>query len=486
MILNHCKRFAVVVILLLSFASSYAATTPIKAKIQGKITNMESLSNRNISGMELWYKDLATNREEKIKVHVNYSGDFSAEIPAEFPINVELKYNWTSSIMFVLEPRQTIIVRCEINQGRLSNPNFFGPLKKLNRVVAAYSNERIGLIGQSYADLAMILQQPEKAKKISYELYERISEGVDNLLIEMEADAESTQWVRQDMQYELYRNLLRAELDNVRKSPTDLPDNCCRFLDSLFLNFDPAIMSNSYVDLINEVRNFMYLNISKAMHPTELAMKEITFYEMNLSKKAKDILLTNTIMQHLQSRNELLLQSYLPLYFKEVKTYGLKQRAQASYDKIKDYMPIDLTKPTPLPETDRLIADSKILEEIRAKHKGKIVYIDFWATWCKPCVRQFEHSRRLKQEMQYKDVAFVYFCAMSKEDAWQKMVKEHDLAGDHYLLNDEEYASLSKIFAQRGFPHYSLLDANGIIAYRNAKRPSEMGELMMDMQSLLE
>ncbi len=485
MILNSCKRSLVFVILLCFGAVTYAAASTVKAKIKGKITNMESLRDRNISGMELWYKDLATNKEEKIKVYVNYSGDFTAELPADFPINVELKYNWISSIMFVVEPRQTTIVRCEIDQGRLSNPQFFGPHKELNRVVAAYSNERIGLIGQSYADLALIVRQPEKAKKISTELYERISEGVDNLLIEMDADAQATQWVRQDMHYEFYRNILRAELDNVRKSPTDLPNNCCLFLDSLFLNFNPAIMSNSYIDFINEVRNYLYLNISKAMHPTELALKELNFYEMNLSKSAREILFTNTVMQHLNSKNELLLQSFLPLHLKEVKNRSFKSRVTAAYDKIKSYIIVDLDKATPLPEQTRLMADSRILEEIRQKHKGKLVYIDFWATWCKPCVQQFEHSRRLKQEMQYKDVAFVYFCAMSKEDTWKKMIKEHDLAGDHYLLDKEEYETLSKIFAQRGFPHYSILDTQGQIAYKIAKRPSELGELMLDMQDLL-
>ena len=473
---------------LLVWATAIAASTPptTTAKIKGKITNMEELRDRNVMGLEVIYKDVALNREERIKIPVNYDGEFKAEVPVAYSINVELKLDYISSISLIIDPGQTAIVRCKIERGRLTAPEFYGPRKELNRVVAAYSNERYGRIGQSYADLAMIVRQPKKAKKISHELYERITEGVDDMLIEMEANAEATQWVREDMKYEYYRNLLRAELDNVRKSPTDLPDNCCLFLDSLFINLDPAVMSNSYVDLMNEVRNYLYLNISKAMHPTELAMKEINFYEMNLSRNAKDILLTNTVMQHLNSQSEFMLQSYLPLYFKKVKSQNLKTRAQTAYDKIKGYIAVDLSEPTPLPEQQRLMSDSRILEEIRQKHKGKLVYIDFWATWCKPCVRQFEHSRRLKQELQYKDVAFVYLCAMSKEEEWSKMVKEHDLKGDHYLLDKKEYEILSKVFSQRGFPHYSILDTKGTIAYKNAHRPSEMGDLLRDMDGLMQ
>lgn len=485
MALNTAK-ILVVAFLMVWTNAIYANLYPTAAaKLKGKITNMSELRDRNVMGLELLYKDVALNREERIKVPVNYDGEFKVEIPVPYAINVELKLDYISSIALVVEPGKTAIIRCRIDRGRLTAPLFFGQNKELNRVVAAYSNERYGLIGQSYADLAMIVRQPEKAKKISYELYDRISAGVENLMSKMEAEENAVRWVRQDINYELYRNLLRAELDNVRKKPTDLPDNCCLFLDSLFINFNPAIMSNSYVELMNEVRNYLYLNISKAMHPTELAMKEINFYEMNLSTNAKDILLTQTVMQHLQSQSEFMLQSYLPLYFKKVSSQSLKHRTQTTYNRIKGYVNVDLSEPTPLPEQQRLMSNSRILEEIREKHKGKLVYIDFWATWCKPCVRQFEHSRRLKQELQYKDVAFVYFCAMSKEAEWEKMVKEHDLKGDHYLLSKEEYEVLSKIFSQRGFPHYSILDANGIIAYKNARRPSEMGDLLRDMDDLM-
>lgn len=249
---------------------------------------------------------------------------------------------------------------------------------------------------------------------------------------------------------------------------------------------DPKIMSSSYIDLMNEVRNYLYLNISKAMHPTELAMKEVRFYELNLSQAARDILLTNTVMQHLERRSAFMLQSYLPIYFTKVKSSYLKQRVEKIYQGIQPPLAIDLAEPTPLPEQQRLMSDSRILEEIRTKHKGKLVYIDFWATWCKPCVRQFEHARRLKQELQYKDVAFVYLCAMSKEQEWQKMVQEHDLKGDHYLLDKKEYDTLSKIFSQRGFPHYSILNEQGTIAYKNARRPSEMGDLLRDIDNLMQ
>src|SRR5689334_12829370 len=46
-------------------------------------------------------------------------------------------------------------------------------------------------------------------------------------------------------------------------------------------------------------------------------------------------------------------------------------------------------------------ADSKALDELIAKHKGQVVLIDYWATWCGPCVENFPHTVALSRK--YRD-----------------------------------------------------------------------------------
>jgi thiol-disulfide isomerase/thioredoxin len=54
------------------------------------------------------------------------------------------------------------------------------------------------------------------------------------------------------------------------------------------------------------------------------------------------------------------------------------------------------------------LPDGKLMDSIVSKYRGKVVVIDFWATWCGPCVAAMSESRELKAEMINKGVVFVY------------------------------------------------------------------------------
>ena len=56
----------------------------------------------------------------------------------------------------------------------------------------------------------------------------------------------------------------------------------------------------------------------------------------------------------------------------------------------------------------------KLLAEIVNKHKGKVLYIDFWAPWCSPCRKEMSYAGDLKKKFDGKDVIFVYMCVDTK------------------------------------------------------------------------
>ena len=114
----------------------------------------------------------------------------------------------------------------------------------------------------------------------------------------------------------------------------------------------------------------------------------------------------------------------------------------------------------PKTEADRLF------DAIMEKYRGKIVYVDFWATWCGPCRSGIERIKPLKQEMSGSDVAFVYITNhTSPAGAWSNMIPE--IKGEHYRVTSDEWNYLTSKFNITGIPHYVLVGRSGEILNPN-------------------
>lgn len=116
--------------------------------------------------------------------------------------------------------------------------------------------------------------------------------------------------------------------------------------------------------------------------------------------------------------------------------------------------------------------------------KGKVVYIDFWASWCGPCKAQFPYTKDLKKHFKGKDVVFVYVSIDKDEKAWQKAIKKYDLDGYHTRV-DGEKSEVIKAYGVRGVPSYYLVDKEGKFVTENTPRPSQQAELIDTIEALL-
>jgi len=128
-------------------------------------------------------------------------------------------------------------------------------------------------------------------------------------------------------------------------------------------------------------------------------------------------------------------------------------------------------------------------EEVKAKYidkyKGKIVYIDFYATWCGPCRQEIPYAKQLHAEFKNEEVVFLNLCAKSKQEDWENFKRQYELEGENYLLNNEEFYLLSDIYKVQGFPTYILIDKEGNVVDYNALRPSTKKSLYDKINQLL-
>ena len=105
-----------------------------------------------------------------------------------------------------------------------------------------------------------------------------------------------------------------------------------------------------------------------------------------------------------------------------------------------------------------------IFDAIIKKYKGKVIYVDFWATWCGPCRMGIEQIKPLKEELADKDIVFVYITnPTSPQSTWSNMIP--DIKGEHYRVSNDEWNFLTAMFNISGIPHYVLVGKTGEIIH---------------------
>lgn len=116
--------------------------------------------------------------------------------------------------------------------------------------------------------------------------------------------------------------------------------------------------------------------------------------------------------------------------------------------------------------------------------KGHVVYLDIWATYCKPCIEEIEPSNKLQAKLVNKKIKFVSVCIESKKNSWTRIINQKGYRGIQLFSTKENEEIFKESYLVEWLPRYVIINKNGKIYDFQAKKPSDI-ELEKELLELL-
>ncbi len=91
---------------------------------------------------------------------------------------------------------------------------------------------------------------------------------------------------------------------------------------------------------------------------------------------------------------------------------------------------------------------------------GKVVLIDFWATWCGPCNEELPNLRRIAHDFAEEPFVLISVSWDRNADQWKEFIEKHDM---HWLQYRDADHKLSERFGIEAIPHYFTIDSDGVL-----------------------
>lgn len=123
----------------------------------------------------------------------------------------------------------------------------------------------------------------------------------------------------------------------------------------------------------------------------------------------------------------------------------------------------------PAPDFEELLLDRKTTMKL-SDLKGKVVLLDFWASWCGPCRKENPNVVRLYEK--YKDQGFTVMSVSLDSDLgrWKAAIEQDNLSWPNHVSDLNKWASAAaKIYGVNSIPFTVLIDQEGNIIQTNLR-----------------
>ncbi|MEO8448048.1 MAG: TlpA disulfide reductase family protein [bacterium] len=253
-------------------------------------------------------------------------------------------------------------------------------------------------------------------------------------------------------------------------------ENYFSFMKELPMNSTEELSNPAYMMLISSYADYVLAKNNPGINisPEDEFRQKYDIYRVTFTNAAaRDIVLYDMLKKN---------GNYLEMkWYKDVMDDYIKTAANDSLKKeilsVKEKRS-HITKGNPAPDFSYPDVDG--VKHSLSEYKGKYVYIDVWATWCKPCLYEAPYMKTIAKEYKGRNIVFLGVSIDEDTLKWKKMVSENDMPGVQINSPGAE-TGFMKDYVIGGIPRFILIGPRGEIIAEDAPKPS-----MPELKQLLE
>ena len=395
--------------------------------------------------------------KETIDLEIDKSGRFSHSLELPEKIMGTLKFG-SQQVDLFLNPADQLVISFDGNNF-LKTISFKGASGPINSYLVASKvkfkdGDRMttSKLSSSTPELFIKHMDQQRDARLKF-LNDYISKGLPSKFVSY-MQGEIDGWYA----YNLFSFPLERALASGKDEPLSVEDSYYDFLEKIEVNNSHAIPGKNYLYFLDEFFEYKLSQTKNQRTSKSMIAKEylkgdaLDFYlakQLAIDvKRGRAKEKGRAIKKHISSSNNEHYNNALRYIYNDEK--GLLKGSDAP---------------------DFTLTDIKGNTVKLSDFKGKVVYLDFWASWCTPCIYKMKNSQIWKSQFESKGVVFLYISLDEDQYKWKNFLRANNFLGIH-VISDEKGAyksPIAKKYKVKKLPSMFLIDKDGKVYYNSSK-----------------